>query len=150
MAADSIAPAAPKARNTHGRIVVECGKCFGRGRINAFSHIANGVCFSCGGSGSLGTISREEERQNVVRGLKDTACIVLEAAHDDNEGRAHTYADSMLDGLFRVGTADARKVLDFVAKGEYWCDDGMLSCPAAIAAECRAYIVARGRERVAA
>lgn len=29
----------------------ECGKCGGRGRINAFSHVSRGTCFACGGAG---------------------------------------------------------------------------------------------------
>lgn len=31
--------------------VVECFKCSGRGTIQAFSAVAGGVCFSCGGAG---------------------------------------------------------------------------------------------------
>jgi len=30
-----------------------CGKCDGKGYINAFGHYANGVCFDCGGTGKL-------------------------------------------------------------------------------------------------
>jgi len=28
----------------------DCGRCSGKGRINYWSHVANGVCFLCGGS----------------------------------------------------------------------------------------------------
>lgn len=28
-----------------------CSRCSGAGRIGAFSHVAGGVCFACGGSG---------------------------------------------------------------------------------------------------
>jgi hypothetical protein len=38
----------------------ECGKCGGRGRINAFSHISHGTCFACGGSG----VRLSAKRQN--------------------------------------------------------------------------------------
>jgi len=31
---------------------VTCGRCNGAGRINAYGHIMNGVCFGCGGSGT--------------------------------------------------------------------------------------------------
>jgi len=29
----------------------ECGRCLGRGRISAFSHVLGGVCLKCNGSG---------------------------------------------------------------------------------------------------
>ncbi len=31
----------------------KCGKCDGRGRINAFMHIDGGKCFTCGGAGKV-------------------------------------------------------------------------------------------------
>jgi hypothetical protein len=31
----------------------ECGRCSGAGRILAFSHYASGLCFACGGTGTL-------------------------------------------------------------------------------------------------
>ena len=30
-----------------------CGKCDGKGRIAAFSHVNNGLCYWCGGTGKL-------------------------------------------------------------------------------------------------
>jgi len=30
-----------------------CGKCDGTGRLGHYGHIANGVCFDCGGSGKI-------------------------------------------------------------------------------------------------
>lgn len=30
---------------------ITCTKCFGKGRISAFSHVQGGVCFDCGGKG---------------------------------------------------------------------------------------------------
>lgn len=32
---------------------VECPKCIGNKKINAFNHIASGVCFQCNGSGAI-------------------------------------------------------------------------------------------------
>jgi hypothetical protein len=32
---------------------VECPKCIGNKKINAFNHIASGVCFQCNGSGTI-------------------------------------------------------------------------------------------------
>ena len=31
----------------------ECGKCDGKGRIEGLSHVSNGVCFWCHGTGKL-------------------------------------------------------------------------------------------------
>jgi RecJ-like exonuclease len=31
----------------------KCPKCEGHGKINAFGHVQAGVCFKCGGSGSV-------------------------------------------------------------------------------------------------
>ena len=34
-----------------------CTKCNGKGKIESFSHVCEGVCFDCGGIGSVGSIS---------------------------------------------------------------------------------------------
>jgi hypothetical protein len=33
--------------------ITGCPKCDGKGRIHAFGHYANGVCFECGGTGEI-------------------------------------------------------------------------------------------------
>lgn len=33
------------------RQACRCGRCGGNGRLDAYAHIANGVCFECGGTG---------------------------------------------------------------------------------------------------
>ncbi len=40
----------------------ECGRCRGQGYIKAFSHVCNGVCFRCWGSG--------EDVTGAMRGLE--------------------------------------------------------------------------------
>lgn len=40
---------------------MKCYKCEGKGHIEGFSHVANGRCFLCGGSGELS----EAKKQNV-------------------------------------------------------------------------------------
>jgi hypothetical protein len=40
--------------------LVECNKCLGKGRIDAFAHIANGECFACGGTGKVEPKSKVE------------------------------------------------------------------------------------------
>jgi hypothetical protein len=39
----------------------ECFKCGGKGKIEAFSHIAAGDCFQCGGTGRLMTREQRAE-----------------------------------------------------------------------------------------
>ena len=41
----------PQPKHTRGN----CPKCGGRGRLRGFAHIKNGVCFTCGGSGNVGS-----------------------------------------------------------------------------------------------
>ena len=133
------------------KIELECGKCSGEGFINAFAHIADGRCFACGGSGVARLITQGEALRNAVTGLEYTAGIVLDAAAAGNTDRAHAYADSMIDDLFRVGTDAARKVLAFVAAGRYSDADSdrHATCSADVARSCRDYIVAAGQTRTA-
>lgn len=51
----------------------KCGKCSGRGRIDAFTGTANGVCFDCGGAGSLSYASRTAgwTRTKIIARLAD-------------------------------------------------------------------------------
>lgn len=39
----------------------ECGKCYGTGYIEAYAGIANGQCFTCGGSGNVFTTVAKEK-----------------------------------------------------------------------------------------
>ena len=45
---------------------VECPKCIGNKKINAFNHIASGVCFQCNGSGTI-------QIDSTFRSIKATA-----------------------------------------------------------------------------
>lgn len=46
-----------------------CGKCDGKGRINAYGHVAGGVCFACAGHGTVEVPAdwREREVRNARR-----------------------------------------------------------------------------------
>ena len=48
---------------------IPCPKCDGSGRIGAFGHIANGVCFMCEGSGlvQVETFRAKISAENVIR-----------------------------------------------------------------------------------
>lgn len=53
-----------------------CGRCGGAGYISAYSHVCNGVCFSCGGSGTRRSASsvvpgREESTEKAYPELHD-------------------------------------------------------------------------------
>ena len=43
--------------------VVSCCKCSGTGYIKGFSHIQNGVCFTCSGSGKVLSYKTSEQKQ---------------------------------------------------------------------------------------
>jgi RecJ-like exonuclease len=58
-----------------GTIEVGCGKCEATGTIRSFQHVADGVCFACGGSGKL-TVSREAVQQQAA----DRAVAAAETA----------------------------------------------------------------------
>jgi RecJ-like exonuclease len=51
---------APEGRTEMAYETGTCGKCSGTGHINAFSHIAGGVCFMCGGTGKVTLKAREQ------------------------------------------------------------------------------------------
>lgn len=65
----------------------DCAKCDGRGRIDAFSHIAQGVCFWCSGSGKL-PIGHEHARQTatVPHNLYSVTLAGKTAAASQREG----------------------------------------------------------------
>lgn len=46
-----------------------CGKCDGRGKIEAFRHVANGTCFWCEGTGQLAIAARPEQTIQADGGL---------------------------------------------------------------------------------
>ena len=47
---------------TETPLFLECGRCIGKGHINAYAHYANGVCFDCDGTGGTWTTEEREER----------------------------------------------------------------------------------------
>lgn len=43
-----------------------CGKCDGKGTINAFAHVAKGVCFQCEGTGRLPYRAATADRARLI------------------------------------------------------------------------------------
>ncbi len=129
-----------------------CGKCSGDGIIAGFEHYADGVCFDCGGRGTVGKLSGDKHRRMVANNIKGAADVVLLALADGNRDRAKFYARGMVVELFQVGTELAREVLNYLAAGRAWDDDAGTHAQASLAdaAEIRAYIVETGRDAKAA
>ena len=125
-----------------------CGKCSGKGRIDAFGHYAAGRCFDCGGTGRV-TFKAGPAADRAAQSAGYTAGIVMEAAHLGQADRATHYARMMLDDLFACGTDNAREVLAYVAAGRYWDTDAQtfVTMDPAVAAATRAEIIALGRAR---
>ena len=58
------------------RVVEPCRKCAGTGRIEAFSGIANGVCFACGGGGTRSILKssiKARQRRDAQRRAENAA-----------------------------------------------------------------------------
>ena len=102
-----------------------CGKCDGRGKIQAFSHYANGDCFDCGGTGKLegDAMSETETARHHAHLAMYSLTVAMEATDRGDTDRATHYARGALDDLFACGTVLARQVLDQVGAGRYWDDE---------------------------
>ena len=47
----------------------DCPRCFGKGRINAFSHVIAGVCFKCNGVGTITQKSKPRVSKKFAIGI---------------------------------------------------------------------------------
>lgn len=133
---------------------VPCPRCDGKGYINGFGHIADGRCFLCGGGRviSVAKLSESEWAKRATGLLTyDAAHCVAMAAAGRDDLVTHTMR-GMLDDMFRVGTANARRVLAVLADGEWYDEHTGESgrIPAAEARALRDRLVAMGREAKAA
>lgn len=64
-----------------------CSKCDGKGRINAFSHIENGSCFACKGTGTItrskSTVTRHARKlRQVDAAAANRTCWACGKLHD--------------------------------------------------------------------
>lgn len=69
-----------------------CGKCSGRGRIVGFSHIDNGRCFDCGGSGK-----HEHTPATLEQIARMEAGITADRAEEAQTEAAYFQALEMID-----------------------------------------------------
>lgn len=93
--------------NTHAPLTT-CTRCNGRGVIRAFLHVANGVCFACGGRPSTST--------NAARASRPAVAPVAVATLDECRTRysairaealaAFGYSGPQFDRLVRSATCE--------------------------------------------
>lgn len=70
-------------------ITVACGKCNGKGEIKAYSNIAGGICFACGGKGAFTyNLKQYESRQEKKRQAAEKKLV-------EQEQRRREYADTL-------------------------------------------------------
>jgi hypothetical protein len=128
---------------------VTCYKCHGTKRFAHFSGIANGVCFTCGGSGSItvDALTVDERLRGAISCACYTAEIIMEAASRGDSERVDFYAVRLVADLRTLGTAGAREVLAHVAKGMYTDreTDRPIAMPRGTAGILRARIIELGR-----
>lgn len=65
-------------------VAIECPSCAGAGRIDAFAHIDDGVCYLCDGEGDLG----EQDLAEVAAGLAGAARYEFDRKHAPYLARA--------------------------------------------------------------
>lgn len=104
-----------------------CGKCDGRGRIDAFGHYARGVCFWCDGTGKIqnsgkNKITNSKWYRMQVGNLMHTAEIAMWGAANGNESYCEFYLGTMIADLRKIGTDGAREVLRHIRAGQYSVD----------------------------
>lgn len=91
---------------------VECGKCDGKGRLTWTAN-ANGVCFACGGSGSL----LADESQIAVRRLPRARVISdIATALEQLKASADSMGAPDLDETYYLGSALASAEPDVHAR----------------------------------
>ena len=116
-------PAAQSAASLPSTQLVDCMKCDGRGRINAFAHVVAGRCFDCEGAGkiSIDRISETEAFEIMVGNLYYTAGAVLSGSFMNDGGEYSThYLRGMVADMFKVGRVIACEVLNHIGQGRYW------------------------------
>lgn len=67
---------------------VKCYKCDGTGQINAFGHVANGVCFACKGAGTL-MVDLENTKGTLGADFVTKCEFILNANHETFEGLSY-------------------------------------------------------------
>jgi|DEB0MinimDraft_6_1074348.scaffolds.fasta_scaffold00004_64 RecJ-like exonuclease len=74
-----------------------CPNCDGKGKLPHYSHIANGDCFACGGTGTLKITEFIGDNSDVIlevntrRGKFDSACLRCRTWKNEKAGDGKTY-----------------------------------------------------------
>jgi hypothetical protein len=143
------------ATNTNTRALFTCGKCDGAGSLT-WTNQDNGVCYWCKGAGKVPA----QDPGIIKRAMASAAYAANTAAQGMLRGAgdyARSYARSAAVDLMKVGTENARAVLDGVLRGLVFdCYDmdesdahGRAQLTQAQAVALRALIIAEGRKLAA-
>jgi len=104
----------------------QCGKCGGRGYLDAYWHVQGGVCFDCDGDGSVGAFyDRPEAVASVRREAREARGKVERAALKSYRERRrweafaaeHAEAAEWIQSATRGGNKFAGEMWDIVARG---------------------------------
>ena len=129
----------------------KCGKCDGRGYIQAFAHIDNGRCFWCGGTGML-KAPHEDQIKLAMSNARWHVASAFESFGTRPDWSTGTYAAQCAEQLHKVGTENARVILGEIERGRFYSVYGgrwMQATTAAITAV-RAAVISHGRAQLAA
>ena len=95
------------------KTIATCPKCMGKKHIRGFEHYAAGVCFECGGSGSVvvklrAVADRVASPENIAKAefiLSANAATIARMTYGQLD-RAHDFAVSEFSCVFYPGLAD--------------------------------------------
>ncbi len=140
------------AATTNPRIKVTCYKCHGSKRFEQWSGIADGVCFTCQGAGTVmvdaGT--PDEVLRGKVAAALWSADFVMElvSAGPDLAHMVDHYAARLVRDMMDLGRPGAMRVLDHVLAGMYRAreTDDLTPMPRGTAGPLRDRLVQLGRD----
>ncbi len=122
-----------------------CPKCDGAGVIDAFSHIENGKCFWCGGTGHLTHIPEDEINRAMCMARKYWDDCQNEWEHNPSLV-TECWAGRVAEELHKVGTDKAREFLTYALEGRYSTERGyMVTAPRPQTEAIYAAVLAAGR-----
>jgi hypothetical protein len=106
----------------------KCGNCDGRGKLSHFSHVSEGVCFACKGSGRI-AVSEKDWRS--IKGMKAKSQALrdlLRAAAEAGDKEAFwaivktlTYSWEMAQAWMACKRLEDADAPPWVAKAAAWC-----------------------------
>lgn len=86
-----------------------CGKCDGKGKIRGFDHIEHGVCFACGGQGTVWVEAYDKSNS-------------AKAVDSDLESRRSAFFHKMTLEQFKALPAEKRNAIAKWVENQYFED----------------------------